>query len=321
VKKVASLSAPTLRLANVIKQQRAIQQLIHQVISSVKPESAKIRGIVQNLERTVDEIERLCIQNHVTPAALAGPSRSAYAWMKFLSDEDNLQLHLRAAHRASQIVEEIVKYKRQDVGKVIVELTNYEGLYKYSSSPNLTTIVLSEGFIQASDDVLRAAIASALLGKSQQTTQVIKKFGISQEYSDVLLELDLIVQAITETAKGNCYDLDALFEAVNQEYFAGQMVKPRLSWNRALTRRKFGHYERARDRVVMSLTLDNHRVPQFVVEFVLYHELLHKHHGSRWVNGRRMSHTAEFRRSEQQFKFYEEAHHWLSRLASGEKKL
>jgi hypothetical protein len=61
----------------------------------------------------------------------------------------------------------------------------------------------------------------------------------------------------------------------------------------------------------MSRTLDDLNVPEIVVEFVLYHELLHKHHGAKLVNGKRMVHTPEFRRSERKFKFYQEAQRWL----------
>jgi hypothetical protein len=68
---------------------------------------------------------------------------------------------------------------------------------------------------------------------------------------------------------------------------------------------------------VISLTLDDVTVPKFVVEFVLYHELLHKYHGTKWVQGRRMVHTKEFRASESQFKFYNEASKWLKIPTSG----
>jgi hypothetical protein len=33
-----------------------------------------------------------------------------------------------------------------------------------------------------------------------------------------------------ETAQGNCYNLDELFAAIDREYFAGNMLKPRLIW-------------------------------------------------------------------------------------------
>ena len=123
----------------------------------------------------------------------------------------------------------------------------------------------------------------------------------------------MIADLDAEIPQGNCYDLDQLFERINQEYFAGKMTKPRLTWNQTLTHRKLGHYEPLRDRVVMSRTLDNSQVPQYVVELVLYHELLHKHHGVKWVNGKRRSHTPEFRRSERKFAYYQEAEQWLKR--------
>nr|WP_242040447.1 hypothetical protein [Anabaena subtropica] len=67
---------------------------------------------------------------------------------------------------------------------------------------------------------------------------------------------------------------------------------------------------------MISSTLDDAKVPEFVVEFVLYHELLHKYHGTKWVQGRRMVHTQEFRTNESKFKFYNEALEWLKNLTS-----
>ena len=150
-----------------------------------------------------------------------------------------------------------------------------------------------------------------LLGENPQAKRLVRNFGLTEEYSEIILELDLIADIDAEKPQGQCYDLDQLFERINQEYFAGKMAKPRLTWNQILTHRKLGHYEPLRDRVVMSCTLDNSQVPQYVVELVLYHELLHKYHGVKWVNGKRMVHTSEFRRSERKFAYYQKAEQWL----------
>ena len=152
-----------------------------------------------------------------------------------------------------------------------------------------------------------------LLGNNTQDKQLIRHFAISEAYRDIVLELDLIADLDAETPQGNYYDLEALFDRINQEYFRGKMVKPRLSWNQTLTHRKLGHYEPLRDKVVISRTLDSPNVPQIVVELVLYHELLHKHHGVKWLKGKRMVHTPEFRRSEKQFKHYRQAQRWLEK--------
>ncbi len=184
--------------------------------------------------------------------------------------------------------------------------------------------------------MLQALVKSILCGKSQDSTRLIRSFAGSEEYSSVLLMLDLIAEVISENPQGKFYNLDNLFDKLNHEYFAGTLVKPRLAWSKINTYRKFGHYEPARDRVVMSLTLDDANIPdrvvmsltlddanipEFVTKFVLFHELLHKYHGTKWVNGRRMVHTPEFRADESQFKLYAEAQGWLQKLASGQTDL
>ena len=202
-------------------------------------------------------------------------------------------------------------------GEVFIELSYSSSLYKSRTISNLTTLSTSEGFIRSSDEVLTAVLQSALVGKTESLNQIIRQFSVSEECSDVLLELDLVAQIAAETAQGSCNNLDELFATIARAYFGGQMLKPRLVWSGVLSSRKLGHYERTRDRVVMSQILDYRRIPRCVVEFVLYHELLHKHHGIKWVNGRCLVHTPEFRRSEGKFRQYQEAESFLKQRAVG----
>ena len=271
-----------LRLKNVLKQQSDINLLLFKAaLGNTIP--VPVRSL---LCRTTDQIELICTQHQVTPAALAAPSRSAYAWMKFLTDENNLGLHLNTLRRTIEIGTDIIKTQQRGVGKTFIELSYGSSLYKSRTIGNLTTLSISEGFIRSSDEVLTAVLQSALVGKTESSNQIIRQFSVSEECSDVLLELDLVAQIAAETAQGSCYNLDELFATIDREYFGGQMLKPRLIWSGVLSSRKLGHYERTRDRVVMSQILDDKRIPRCVVEFVLYHELLHKHHGIKWVNGR-----------------------------------
>ena len=50
-----------------------------------------------------------------------------------------------------------------------------------------------------------------------------------------------------------------------------------------------------RENTTASATLDARDVPSYVVDFVVYHELLHKKHGAKWQNGRQAVHTSSFR--------------------------
>lgn len=306
-----------LRLKNIKTQQRSILQKISRLAAKPIPEAAELEALGASLEKAVADIEKFCQKQQATPANLSSSARSIYAWMKFLTLEGYLAQHIETTYRARQMAVEIWQTRFPASENVTVELSNIAGLYQSRRAGDSASIAISEGFVNASDEVLRSLVGDALLGKSKQRTQLLKEFACSEEYGEVLLELDLIAEAIAENSRGKFYNLDELFDKLNGEYFASKLAKPRLAWSQIPTYRKFGHYEPARDRVVMSLTLDDARLPPFVVEFVLYHELLHKYHGFSWVNGRRMAHTPEFRRDERAFKLYQRASEWLDRVARG----
>ncbi|MFQ3581063.1 MAG: SprT-like domain-containing protein [Chloracidobacterium sp.] len=116
-------------------------------------------------------------------------------------------------------------------------------------------------------------------------------------------------------ARGRHYDLERLFQYLNRRYFDGRLAHPALTWSQRRTRRTFGHYDAAHHTIVISRTLDDGRVPQMVVEYVLYHEMLHIKHGVTHINGRRCVHTPAFQEDERQFESYDLASAWLCRLA------
>ncbi len=125
---------------------------------------------------------------------------------------------------------------------------------------------------------------------------------------------------ITTSPRGANYDLEDIFSRLNKKYFKNEIEKPVLSWSRTKTRRVFGHQDATHDTIIISKTLDDARVPQFVVEFVLYHELLHIKHPTKIVNGKRRIHSTAFRRDEQLFPNYQEAEKWLEKLAQVKSK-
>ncbi len=116
-------------------------------------------------------------------------------------------------------------------------------------------------------------------------------------------------------SRGKQYDLERLFQRLNQRYFGGRLARPALTWSQRRTRRTFGHYDAAHHTIVISRTLDDQRTPQAVVEYVLYHEMLHIKHGVTHINGRRCVHTPAFQEDERRFEDYDAASRWLCDLA------
>jgi hypothetical protein len=117
------------------------------------------------------------------------------------------------------------------------------------------------------------------------------------------------------TARGKFYDLDRMFAKLNRDYFDGAIPKPTITWSPRRTRSILGHHDQVFDSITISKTLDSNDVPDYVVEFILYHEMLHIKHPARLIKGRRHRHTSTFRLDERKFLDYEKAQKWIERLA------
>jgi hypothetical protein len=115
-------------------------------------------------------------------------------------------------------------------------------------------------------------------------------------------------------AKGKWRDLDESFNRLNAAYFDGELSRPRLAWSRTRSRRILGRYDSVHRTVFISLLFDSPLIPDFVLDYVLYHELLHIRHPSRARNCRLIAHTPEFRAAERQFRGYKKAAEWIREL-------
>ena len=73
------------------------------------------------------------------------------------------------------------------------------------------------------------------------------------------------------------------------------------------------HHDATHDHIAISKSLDTLDTPRYVVEYVVFHEMLHIAHPTKHVNGRRYNHTADFKRDEQKFAYYEESERWIER--------
>ena len=118
---------------------------------------------------------------------------------------------------------------------------------------------------------------------------------------------------VVTTSKGLVYDLDEIFAVLNAQYFGGAIPTPVLTWSANKTYRILGHHDATHDHIAISKSLDTLDTPRYVVEYVVFHEMLHIYHPTKHVNGRKYNHTAAFKRDEQKFAYYEEAERWIER--------
>ena len=115
--------------------------------------------------------------------------------------------------------------------------------------------------------------------------------------------------------RGEHHDLTTIFEQLNEKYFSRQLERPHIAWSSRAWRRQFGCYDPGPNQIVLNRRMDRPGVPQFVVEYVLYHEMLHVKHPTRRSGCSLISHSPEFRAEEKRYEHFRAARKFLDRLA------
>jgi len=114
-------------------------------------------------------------------------------------------------------------------------------------------------------------------------------------------------------AQGNYYNLDHIFDVINQFYFQSQLKKPFLGWSLHKSYTRLGFYAEDKNLLVISRIFDSPRVPGNVVEYMMYHEMLHIAMPSKTLNGRRRIHPPEFKKMDKAFPDYDEIQKWIKK--------
>jgi hypothetical protein len=116
--------------------------------------------------------------------------------------------------------------------------------------------------------------------------------------------------------QGGSYDLQAIFDELNQAHFHGLMAQPLLGWSRQPSRVMLGHYDPSHNAIILSRLLDRPTVPKLAVEYILFHEMLHLRIPVEHRGARRCVHTHEFKEAEKQFPQLKEAKQLLKVICS-----
>lgn len=96
--------------------------------------------------------------------------------------------------------------------------------------------------------------------------------------------------------------LEASFHRVNQQFLSHAVEKPNLTWGQD-SFRKLASYNFHTDTITVSTVFTDAR-PE-IIDYLMYHELLHKHHKFKHHQGRSSFHTRAFREDEQRYPNHE----------------
>ena len=117
-------------------------------------------------------------------------------------------------------------------------------------------------------------------------------------------------------ARGRHHDLEEIFHRLNERFFHGRIPPSRLGWSRQNSRRILGHYDSGHGTIIISRKLDSPEIPRYLVEYIVYHEMLHIRFPVERRGHRRVVHSREFREAEKRFPQYESACRQLKHLGA-----
>jgi len=278
-----------------------------------------VQMLLERLTSGVEQIEAVAQEAGGAPGNLPTRSRRAYQWLKLLSDPVTLVAHLETLQALQEACRTTPCRKRapRAIRKAPVQISFTYASYLYNAKAvdDALAVKVHEGFLGAPSDVLRA-LACVFFSRDRDAEQeTVRTYARGEDFAEVVTALEMTTAEVDDFTQGRFFDLEAVFERVNEAYFGGKLDRPRLTWNKRITAAKMGHYDFLRDTVTVSVTLDAPEVPDYVVDYVMYHELLHKKLGTRAVKGRHYAHTPAFREAERAFAHYEEAQAFLDEMA------
>jgi hypothetical protein len=273
----------------------------------------EIQQLCDAIARNSRQIELTIQRGNVPPERMSPATRAQRGWLALMSRPENSIAYVDARRTASRVLDAAAIGSRHYPPPLVIHFRPVRGIYKLRATRRAAVLWLPTPML-AFDEGGFTSLAQLIFDRGQDARQRVINLMTGEGFQTIRAELEAL-GGIAEQSRGSTHDLADSFNRINTDYFGGTMHRPRLTWNRTFTGRKFGHYDFVHDTVMVSRTLDSPRVPQFVVDFLVFHELLHKFHGLHWVNGRGYAHTSEFQQSERKFARYEEAEAVLTKLA------
>ena len=295
---------------------RASEKFHHQVNFEASQEKADETRLHKKICTICQELDSILNKKNIQPGNLPPQSRRAALWFFFLRKEDNLSHHLKCTH---QLQSAFTTRSRFQNNPPAIKFYNSNTLYRVKHRDHSFEFILHEGYLNAPKEIQSLLISLPERKRmSKKTRSILREYSRGEQFRKIQKQLNTrsIALYLESDAIGRCYHLKEVFQRVNAAYFKGRQSLPHLCWSTRATHRKFGHYNPAVDSIQLSLTLDAKTIPEYVVDFVLYHELLHRDLGILEKNGRQYAHRTEFRHREQAFPQYIKAQAFLDRLAS-----
>jgi hypothetical protein len=176
---------------------------------------------------------------------------------------------------------------------------------------------LSDLFEDASRQVIKA-ISLILLAKLYRRRMHPHAIAVYREYIESIPMKNRATRSRRQRGhkflgnpKGQYHNLSAIYEQLNGSYFRNELTGIKLGWSPRKSRRILGHFDPSHHSITISRWFDREKVPEFVVSYILYHELLHARFSTSSNFDLKNKHGKNFKVEEKKFPWYIKANEWL----------
>lgn len=178
--------------------------------------------------------------------------------------------------------------------------------------PDCTKVSMHRMFLEAPKNVMDA-LACYLLKKEQHIAPAIKSF---IETNLKKLDYTYLIDQSKLVSIGKVYDLKDIYDSLNGEYF-NRKLDLSITWfgrynQKNRSRVTFGLYHEPLKLIKIHRMLDNKCFPDYVVNYVVYHEMVH-HVCPSYIDekGIHRIHSKAFKEKEARFREYGKAQQWI----------
>ena len=169
---------------------------------------------------------------------------------------------------------------------------------------NVITLKLSRRFHTVSEEIqigIAQELLCRLLGKRAKTMEM-------DIYNSFIKNVHISIPKLRSHPQ-----LEESFDRVNQRYFLGFVERPNLVWGKP-SKRTLGTYDFKTDTIRISRIFT--RSDPTLLDYVMFHEMLHKQNKFRVTGSRTSYHDGKFRRAEKIFKDSEKVEKDLNRFVA-----
>ncbi len=201
------------------------------------------------------------------------------------------------------------------VGKQVrLELhQNHSTLISIQPEFHFFDVKLHSKFTLATQQVLES-LAAYMLGKRGPETIQLKRF-VHEEVCSI--DLSATAQKKELIHQGKIWNLLDLYHDIEKRFFP-EPLNLSITWfgkrtrKSASTRLTLGLYYDMLKLIKMHVLLDVPHVPEYVIEFILYHEMIHSVCPAEISpSGKVLVHTKKFQELEERYPWHNEAESWL----------